>query len=77
MVPETAGHSCGAHGHIPLAARTRSIHRSIGPMVYDCLTPVFVSSGSAIEFSRFGHQPVSVGDAILIDPNVLFSVVDR
>lgn len=58
---------------MPLVARTRSIHRPIGPVVYDCLKIVFVRSGSAIVFSEFGHQPVSVGDAILLGPNVLFS----
>lgn len=42
-------------------------------MVYDCLKIVFIRSGSAIVFSEFGHQPVSVGDAILLGPNILFS----
>ncbi|MGP9695114.1 helix-turn-helix transcriptional regulator [Brachybacterium sp. AOP25-B2-12] len=42
-------------------------------MVYDCLKVAFIRSGSAIVFSEFGHQPVSVGDAILLGPNVLFS----
>ena len=58
---------------LPVLARTRSIRRSAGPMVYDCLKLVFVRSWSAIVFSEFGHQPVSFGDAILIGPNVLFS----
>ncbi len=58
---------------LPVLARTRSIRRPVGPMVYDCLKLVFVRSGSAIVFSEFGHQPVSFGDAILIGPNVLFS----
>lgn len=42
-------------------------------MVYDCLKFVFVRSGSAIVFSEFGRQAVSVGDAIMLGPNVLFS----
>ncbi|WP_145000521.1 helix-turn-helix domain-containing protein [Kocuria rhizophila] len=42
-------------------------------MVYDCLKIVFIRSGSAIVFSEFGRQAVSVGDAILLGPNVLFS----
>ncbi len=58
---------------LPVLARTRSIRRPVGPIIYDCLKLVFVRSGSAIVFSEFGHQPVSVGDAILIGPNVLFS----
>ena len=54
-------------------ARTRSIHRPLGPVVYDCLRLVFIRSGSAIVFSEFGRQAVSVGDAIMLGPNVLFS----
>lgn len=42
-------------------------------MVYDCLKFGFVRSGSAIVFSEFGRQAVSVGDAIMLGPNVLFS----
>jgi hypothetical protein len=42
-------------------------------MVYDCLKIVFIRSGSAIVFSEFGDQPVSIGDAVMIGPNVLFS----
>ena len=56
-----------------MVARTRSIHRAVGPLLYDCLMIVFVRSGSAIVFSEFGHQAVGVGDAVLIGPNVLFS----
>lgn len=67
------GSSCRVHSLTPLFAQTRSLHRPVGPMVYDCLKIVFIRSGSAVMFSEFGHQPVSVGDAILIGPNVLFS----
>lgn len=55
----------------PLLARTRAIHRAIGPVAYDCLEIVVVRSGSAIVFSEFGGQAVSVGDALLLGPNVL------
>lgn len=55
----------------PLLARTRAIHRTIGPIAYDCLEIVVVRSGSAILFSEFGTQAVSVGDAALLGPNVL------
>src|SRR5699024_662792 len=72
-VLEATVHSWGAKGLVPLVARTRSIYHPIGPMVYDCLKLVFIRSGSAIVFSEFGHQPVSVGDAVMIGPNVLFS----
>ncbi|WP_241897422.1 helix-turn-helix transcriptional regulator [Brevibacterium epidermidis] len=55
----------------PLLARTRAIDRAIGPIAYDCLKIVVVRSGSAILFSEFGSQAVSVGDAALLGPNVL------
>ena len=71
--PEAARHSCDAHWRSPLVAQTLAVHRPVGPVVYDCLNILFIRSGSAIMFSEFGRQPVSVGDAILLGPNVLFS----
>ena len=56
----------------PLSARTRTIHRPIGPAAYNCVQLVVVRDGTAIVFSEFGEQPVSFGDAILLGPNVLF-----
>lgn len=58
----------------PLKARTRSIHRPIGPAAYDCVQLVVVRDGTAIVFSEFGEQPVSFGDAILLGPNVLCGI---
>lgn len=58
----------------PLNARTRTIHRPIGPVEYDCLRVVTVRGGSAIVFSEFGQQPVSVGDVILLGPSVLCGI---
>ena len=55
----------------PLSARTRTVHRPIGPASYDCVQLVVVRDGTAIVFSEFGEQPVSFGDAILLGPNVL------
>lgn len=58
----------------PLKARTRSIHRPIGPSAYDCVQLVVVRDGTAIIFSELGEQPVSFGDAILLGPNVLCGI---
>lgn len=55
----------------PLSARTRTVHRPIGPASYDCVQLVVVRDGTAIVFSEFGEQPVSFDDAILLGPNVL------
>jgi hypothetical protein len=50
----------------PILARTRTVHRPVGPVVYDCVKVIVVRSGSAILFSEFGqkpdHQASVVGD---------------
>ena len=58
-------------GYEPLLARTHAIHHPIGPIAYDCLEIIVVRSGSAIVFSEFGRQAISLGDALLLGPNVL------
>lgn len=55
-----------AHLLPPLSARTRTLHRPIGPAAYDCVRIVVVRDGTAIVFSEFGQRPVSFGDAILL-----------
>ena len=55
----------------PLLARTRTIHRPVGPMAYDCVKVIVVRDGSAILFSEFGQQPVTIGDVILLGANTL------
>ena len=55
----------------PLIARTRTIHRPIGPLAYDCVKLIVVRSGSAILFSEFGERPVRPGDVVLLGANVL------
>uniref|UniRef100_UPI0034CE8658 helix-turn-helix domain-containing protein n=1 Tax=Micrococcus endophyticus TaxID=455343 RepID=UPI0034CE8658 len=55
----------------PLIARTRTIHRPVGPVAYDCVKLIIVRDGSAILFSEFGQKPVRPGDVILLGPNVL------
>lgn len=58
----------------PLSARTRTIHRPIGPAVYDYVRLVVVRDGTAIVFSEFGQKPVSTGHVVLLGPNVLFGI---
>lgn len=54
-----------------LIARTRTIHRPIGPVAYDCVKIIVVRSGSAILFSEFGERPIRPGDVVLLGANVL------
>src|SRR5690625_4038065 len=54
-----------------LIARTRTIHRPIGPVAYDCGRIIVVRSGSASLCSEFGKRPIRPGDVVLLGPNVL------
>lgn len=54
-----------------LVARTRTIHRPVGPVAYDCVKVIIVRDGSAILFSEFGQQSAKPGDVILLGANVL------
>ncbi|MFX4273283.1 helix-turn-helix transcriptional regulator [Propionibacteriaceae bacterium Y1685] len=55
----------------PILARTRTVHRPVGPIAYDCVKVVVVRSGSAILFSEFGQKPANVGDVVMLGANVL------
>ena len=55
----------------PIVARTRTIHRPIGPVAFDCVKLSFVRAGSASVVSEFGQQRVREGDAVLLCPNTL------
>ena len=55
----------------PMIARTRTIHRPVGPVAYDCVKVIVVRSGSAILYSEFGDRPVKPGDVVLLGANVL------
>lgn len=55
----------------PILARTRTVHRPVGPVAYDCVKVIVVRDGSAILFSEFGQKPVTVGDVVLLGANVL------
>ncbi len=54
-----------------LLARTLTVHRPVAPVAYDCVKLIVVRDGSAILFSEFGEQPVSLGDVVLLGANVL------
>lgn len=55
----------------PILARTRTLHRPVEPVVYDCVKVIVVRSGSAILFSEFGQRSVNVGDVVTLGANVL------
>lgn len=55
----------------PLLARTSTRHRSVGPVAYDCVKVVVVRDGSALLFSEFGQELVTVGDVVVLGANVL------
>lgn len=55
----------------PILARTRAVHRPVGPIAYDCVKVIVVRDGSAFLFSEFGQKPVKPGDVILLGANVL------
>jgi len=52
-------------------ARTRTVHRPVGPVAYDCVKVIVVRDGSAFLFSEFGQRPVKVGDVVLLGVNLL------
>lgn len=58
-------------GFTPIVARTRTIHRPIRPIAYDCVKLIFVRAGSAILLSEFGEKPVSVGNVVALAANTL------
>jgi AraC family transcriptional regulator len=55
----------------PLLARTRTFHRPVGPVAYDCVKLVVVRDGSALVYSEFGERYANVGDVLLLGANVL------
>ncbi len=59
------------HPWSPVVARTRTVHRPVGPVAYDCVKVVVVRDGSAVLFSEFGQKPVNVGDVVLLGANTL------
>jgi AraC family transcriptional regulator len=61
----------GAGWYAPIVARTQSVLRPSGSVIYDCVKVIVVRDGSAIVFSEFGRQRVKVGDVLLLGANVL------
>lgn len=54
-----------------LVAWTRTVHRPVGPVAYDCAKFIIVRDGSAFLFSEFGQQLVKPCDVVLLGANVL------
>ncbi|MGP9586719.1 helix-turn-helix transcriptional regulator [Micrococcaceae sp. AOP34-BR2-30] len=55
----------------PLLARTRTLHRPVGPVAFDCVKVIVVRDGSALLFSEFGQRIVTVGEVVVLGANVL------
>lgn len=55
----------------PLLARTRTIHRPVGPVAYDWVKLIFVRHGSAVLLSEFGEKPVTTGDVVMLGASTL------
>lgn len=55
----------------PLLARTRTVHRPVDPVAFDCVKVIIVRDGSALLFSEFGQQIVTVRDVVVLGANVL------
>lgn len=56
---------------MPILARTRSIHRPVGPIAYDCVKLIFIRHGSAVLLSEFGEKPVTTGDVVMLAASTL------
>ena len=55
----------------PVLARTRTLHRPVEPVAYDCVKIIVVRDGSALLFSEFGQRIVTIGDIVVLGANVL------
>lgn len=58
-------------GFAPVVARTRTLHRAVGPVAYDCVKVFVIRDGTVILLSEFGQKAVRPGDIILLAPNTL------
>lgn len=56
---------------VPIVARTKTVHRALSPVSFDCVKFIVVRAGSAILFGEFGERPVSTGDVIALGANTL------
>lgn len=69
--PEQSESISELHNFTPVIARTRTVHRPISPIAYDCVKVIVVRDGSAVLLSEFGERPISPGDVVLLGANVL------
>lgn len=57
--------------YAPLLARTRTIHRPVGPVAYDRVKVIVVRDRLRNLVQRVRQQPVTIGDVILLGANTL------
>lgn len=55
----------------PLLARTGTMHCSLNPVAFDCVTLIVVRDGTALMLSEFGQKPIKPGDVLLLGANTL------
>ena len=58
-------------GCSPIQVRTRTAHRTVEPVAFDCVRFIVVRSGSAILCSEFGTREVNVGDVVVVAATTL------
>lgn len=56
---------------VPIVAHTKTVHRALSPVSFDCVKFIVVRAGSAIHSSEFGERLVTTGDVIALDANTL------
>lgn len=55
-----------------LIARNQSFYRPVDPAAFDCVQVIFVRDGSAILLGEAWQVTVSIGDVLMLGPNVLY-----
>lgn len=55
----------------PIIVRTRSDHKPIPPVAFDCVKLIAIRAGGARLLSEFGSRHVSVGDFVVLAANTL------
>lgn len=70
-MPPSRGSSSTESEFQPLIARTHTIRRPFGPVIYDSVKLSVIRDGSALAYSDSTERFVSVGDVVLLGPNTL------
>lgn len=71
MRPRSGKRTTNTRQFSPLTALTRTHHRPVEPVAFDCLKLIVVRSGSALIFSEVGTRHVKVGDVVLLAAQTL------